>query len=251
MASNQEFQFQVVPPPGATVPSEQRRYGSSKQVEGDLPTIDDNGHGLAQLLRKYFVRHQDCREFWPLRLLRHILTRDRVLAKVPDIKPYIDYIHPAEERATESDVPSYLQVFALLVLLEREDEIGDFVQMNLCDEQLPVDRRTIEGKTELYGRNSPNQPLGCFKKRKWRDHEKEFFSTKQWQFLVPYFELDSDNKAQHYELHDSTILPWRHWNEYCPNSLQPTGQKGGYAYVSAVDIAPSSHGFHSVLKAVR
>ena len=211
----------------------------------ELPAIrDDTTKSLDELLRKYKTEGIHKQRFWSLRLLQHILSRDRVLKelnKSPEIDAvkYVDFIRP--EVNSTSGSPTYLKVFALLVLQERGDKIVNFVHEKISDQSLPFQLQYgIEReKVELASKYSPKARLKCFKG--WKKSEKELFLKNQWEVLVPYFELDAKSLARNYPLDDNTILPW---------CTEVSKSEGGFAYVSCVKIDPLSHGFHNILKAV-
>jgi len=222
--------------------------------------IDDKDETpLAELLRKYAEKNAESHKwsFWSLKLLRHILSRERILAELKthdglnNPETLLNYILPAESRHSGSIPQTYLKTFTLLILFERVDEIGNFIEEGVSDQSLPVQRHqeASPGKVNLCHKDRPNQPLTCF--CKWKTHEKEdFLKTHQWRVLVPYFDLDDGNRAGEYLLDDQTILPWCKRTDRSHSSSQPSGWSGGYAFVSRVKIDPHSHGFHDVLQTV-
>ncbi|KAI0127539.1 kinase-like domain-containing protein [Xylariales sp. AK1849] len=238
----------------STFPSEVSHDGDIMPDRDGLPVITDSStETLAELLREFQTKNEEQNKaFWSFKLLRHILTRDRILREfrrkqsTRNLEVLIDYIRPVEN--PRPGTVAYLKIFALLLLLEREHDIGAFIESHMSDQDLPVVCHNTRGKIHLCRKSSPLLPLECFKD--WKAHEMLLLEQWQWQVLVPFFELNSSNKAIHYELDDSTILPWCDWKDHTPASLAPPEQEGGYALVSAVNIHPSSHGFHDVLKAI-
>jgi hypothetical protein len=111
-----------------------------------------------------------------------------------------------------------------------------------------------KGEHILCSKKDPHQPLKVFEK--WEPHERAWFEHTQWETLVPYFNLDSSNRARHYNLDDSAILPWRKENLrslISPESTRSSWSsvhEGGFADVSCIRIDSSSHGFSEVLKGV-
>jgi hypothetical protein len=134
-----------------------------------------------------------------------------------------------------------------LLLLSRGGNIRTFIEHNLCDEDLPLDIKSVLGEPELYRRGSERTPLECFTICGWHPNELESFYETQWRLIVPYFQSPRDDgTVHHYELHPQTILPW-----------SPIGGRdgeevgtGGFGTVERVRIDPSSHGFAKFLKEV-
>jgi hypothetical protein len=238
----------------STFPTETNHSSPEK-----LKTFDENDETpLGELLRNCAEKGVSSPEgdFWSLEHLRRILSRDRILAELEsytDLESpatYLDQIHPEENRLPDSNTQTYLKIFALLALFERGEDIIDFIEEEVSDQNLPVRRHqtTSKGKVSLCRKDRPDQPLKCFEK--WKTHEREGFESKQWRLLVPYFDLDSGSKAKHYNLDDETVLPWCERTDRSHGSPQPSGWAGGYAFVSRVKIDPCSHGFHELLKTV-
>lgn len=223
-----------------------------------LPIIDETDETpLDELLRYHAVVGADNSQdgFWSFKLLCQILTRKRILAEleaceVENAVAYLDLIRPVDLQLQGSRVQTYLRTFALLVLVERGGDIGKFIREEVSDQKLPVrrDSATGRGKISLCHKDNPEQPLKCFKD--WKTFEREAFESKQWRFLVPYFDLDAGDRAKHQNLDSETILPWCKKDDRSHSSSQPSGQEGGYASVSRIKIDPSSHGFRTVLEKV-
>lgn len=223
-----------------------------------LPIIDDNDKiPLDRLLRKHMIQNEQTSQtgFWSYQLLRHIMSRNRVLDQLKnysglkDAETYVDHIRPYLDPPEGSATRTYLRIFAILVLIEKGEEIGVFVKEQISDQSLPVSCDN-ENKEMAYFRHKdiPHHLIDCF--MKWKVHERESFESRQWQLLVPYFDLDTENRARHYPLPDKTILPWCKRDESSLSSSAPSQNDGAYASVSCVKIEPTSHGFHQVLKDV-
>jgi hypothetical protein len=233
-----------------------------------LPFIDENDvTPLGRLLRIHETKHADSSNsnFWSLKLLRHILSRHRVQRELKSYQgnaiTYLDQIRPEADPSTNSNTRTYIKIFALLILIDRGDEIGNFVEASVSDEDLPLGYRRHD--TVLYRKDSPNVILACF--NKWKSFIKDYFNTTQWKVVTPYLALGPENEVNHYDLEDNTILPWIEQKDPSPPGspsklsssnrayLNPTrnqGREGGYASVSCVQIDPFSHGFQSVLQSV-
>jgi hypothetical protein len=231
----------------------------------DFPRIAENDRTpLDQLLREWKI--EDAKPgFWSWERLLYILSRNRVqtelgkYVQLENAESYVEYIRPDDEVDSESpelEAKTYLRIFALLVLIKKGYEIGNFIKEEVSDEKLPVCRHEGSRKGEhiLCSKKDPHQPLKVFEK--WEPHERAWFEHTQWETLVPYFNLDSSNRARHYNLDDSAILPWRKENLrslISPESTRSSWSsvhEGGFADVSCIRIDSSSHGFSEVLKGV-
>jgi hypothetical protein len=223
-----------------------------------LPIIDENDETrLDELLRYHAVVGADNSKnpFWPFKLLCQILKRERILAelkayKVENAQTCLDHIRPVDLQLQDSKAQSYLKAFAILVLVEKVGDIGEFIREEVSDQKLPVRRysATRSGKVFLCHKDNPDQPLGCF--QGWKDYQRDLFERMQWQFMVPYFELDTEDKAKHQNFDNGTILPWCKTDDRLHSSSQPSGQMGGFAFVSRIKIDPYSHGFRPILEKV-
>jgi hypothetical protein len=215
-----------------------------------LPDIDPND----PMEPRKLLRKHNKYGFWSLALLRHILPRQRIVNKLSQLGDnmdrLIDYILPAENYAPQGNKETYLRVFVLLLLEEKESDIGEFVRAGVCDEMLPLRRYESTEELELIDPKSPHNPLTCF--RNWKDTDKEWFLDHQWGVLVPFFKLDHQGRAENYNFEDETILPWLPWHDgnYTMTASQPSKGEGGYAEVTRKRIDPSSHGFQEVLRSV-
>ena len=225
-------------------------------VANDLPTINDKeGVPLDELLREHKTEGMNKQGFWSLRLLRHILSRERVrkeLRKYPnlDIETYVDYIRPEVDPLPESSTLTYLKIFALLLLFEKGQEILDFVKEKISDQSLPLSHRpgTKVSRFDLGRKDAPEHKLECL--YKWKTYERESFEKQQWELLTPYFKLDNRSRARHYSFSDRTILPWCKRAKDSILSTFPSTNDGGFSLVDCVKLDQLSHGFHAVLKQV-
>ncbi|CZR52310.1 uncharacterized protein PAC_02187 [Phialocephala subalpina] len=249
-----EVLVEGVPHRSSTFPLE------SPMASDDLQEIDREEHDatpLNDLLRQFKVEGANG-TFWPLKRLLRILSRERVLAElksydtVPDPDECLNAVRPEDHHFSRPNVRTYLRTFALLLLFERGEEIGKFVDEEVSDQNLPVYCNLVENKRRrqlnVHHKAMSDKPLVCF--RDWKTHEKEDFEKRQWQFLIPYLELESGKVAKHYTFDENIILPWLKRQGVSLSSTQPSGQGGGFGSVSTIKIDPSSHGFSDILQKV-
>ncbi|KAH7152143.1 hypothetical protein B0J13DRAFT_619724 [Dactylonectria estremocensis] len=219
--------------------------------KGLVPIVDDDGASLDSMLRDYEIEGVDGR-YWTEKLLRHILTRDRICAELKkteygvngwQIQDLVDMVHPQVENAASV---SYLKIFALLILAERVEDLAKFIDGEVSDDKLPV----IIQKGRRWPvclKTKPHQPLSCFQHRGLTD--KEGFERNQWSVTVPFFDLTKENTCKEFELHRSSIRPWRRLEESGINH-DSGGSVGAYGTVARVQFHPTSHSFHEVLPGI-
>ncbi|RWA05128.1 hypothetical protein EKO27_g9974 [Xylaria grammica] len=207
--------------------------------------------GLEILLRDCAVQHVDRPyRFWPFNTLSRLLTRERIEASLiliygNDAKEYTNKIGPLYTDDSEINTKgpflqppkdrTYLRIFALLVLVGKESDIGLFLEDGVCDNDLPL---RSGGHYSYVSRRGDTEPLECFSK--WRMFEKEYFFMLQWRVTVPFFNVAEDKEpVVHHVFPPETILPWCVQNEATETRLM----QGGFATVKPVHIDPFSHEF--------
>ncbi|GAW16137.1 hypothetical protein ANO14919_055600 [Xylariales sp. No.14919] len=212
--------------------------------------------GLEILLRDCAVQHVDRPyPFWPFNTLSRLLTRERIEASLTpicgnDAKEYTNKIGPLYTDDSEINTKgpflqpptgrTYLRIFALLVLVGKESDIGLFLEDGVCDNDLPLQSG---GHNSYLSRRGDTEPLECFSK--WRVFEKEYFFMFQWRVTVPFFNVAEDEEpVVHHVFPPETILPWCVQDEATGTRLV----QGGFATVKPVHIDPFSHEFGKILK---
>jgi hypothetical protein len=218
---------------------------------------------LERQLRSSQIEHQDGNNFLSAKDISKILSREKIASELErhqlSKEISVDVICPKEPEMKPSQPrkgQTYLRIFALLLLLEREDEIIQFVKDGVCDGTLPVVpcRGT---QHDLCLRSAPNEPLGCFKK--WKTCEREYFDNWQYRVSVPFFAPQHGSGSNgmttpHYTFDDRTVLPWCARDMKAPLSPHSTPlseRNGGYGTVLCVRMDPRCHGFQEILDKVR
>ncbi|KAH7161677.1 kinase-like domain-containing protein [Dactylonectria macrodidyma] len=225
--------------------------GSRYTYEGDglVPIVDIGDNTLGSLLRYYEIYGIDGR-YWTPKLLRHILSRDRVEAEVKrtkqswgdsDIQYFVDAVYPKDEI---TGTKSYLRIFALLVLAERVRDLAKFIRHGVCDEKLPI--AIVQTRTQrlVYLERDKSKPLECFEG--WSDNDKECFERNQWSVTAPFFDLTKERICKEFHLHHSTFRPWRKSEDSA--ALENCG---AYGAVTLVEFHPTSHSFHNALTGIK
>lgn len=230
------------------------------------PALDETYEALGTLLRergRNYCDHSDT-FFWPLKLLKDTLTRERVL-KVLSVECgkfdkknselYCNWIVPNTESLAMGDESlrqrpqSYLKIFAILLLLGRGKDIETFVGHQMCDERLPLvnlNRVIYTEKRSLSGKEEEIQK--CFKVCHMGSPEIDLFCSYQRGITVHFFDLEDGNKVKHYDLSRDTMLPWLPpIDDHLGNN---SDREGGHSSVKRYRIDPDSHGFQKLLQSV-
>jgi len=227
---------------------------------------DDGSISLGMQLRSSQIEHEDEDNFFSAKDISKILSRENIERELERLQLSkeisVDVIlsnKPEMEPSQPQKGQTYLRVFALLLLLEREDEITQFVKDGVCDGILPVVPRQATQHTQhdLCLRSAPNKPLGCFKK--WKIHEREYFNNWQYRVSVPFFAPQhgpgsNEMTAPHYTFDNRIVLPWCARDTKAPSSphSKPSSERnGGYGTVHRVRMHPRCHGFQEILEKVR
>jgi hypothetical protein len=137
--------------------------------------------------------------FLPLDILQDVITAESVRASVgSNLKTELlsSNKDPAEEAVRKAK-----KVYASLVFLERQSDIGALLAEGLTDEHLPLSRpRNAPDQRVLYCRSG----IKTFKTfRNWRRPEVDNFLDKQWQVQAPVF----DTTGRHFNLAAECALP--------------------------------------------
>ncbi|KAF5586040.1 serine threonine kinase [Fusarium pseudocircinatum] len=243
----------------------------------NIPTISVNdeilGHSsledspdLADRLRLSLVEGADDHQtFLPFLTLSRILTKACIEAHLKKqygdlASQYADQIGPLY--ADEADVPkdkpfpvslgehTYLRIFAILVMIEKEGEVHRFLQHRVCDGDLPL---TLDiRKNAAFRKGGDEDPLSCF--RRFRPYQLESFEMLQWRFTTPFFHAPTDNNRIFYhDFHRRTILPWCRLDK-SEVGLERLGRhvaRGAYGTIKPIVIDKSSHDFEKVLQGVK
>ncbi|KAK0614521.1 hypothetical protein B0T14DRAFT_499772 [Immersiella caudata] len=133
---------------------------------------------------------------------------------------------------------SYRRVFAILVFIERVQDIGLIIddETGICDADLPLCSVPVGPggyRAVLRRREKKNEPLTCFSL--WSSKQHDDFEETQWRVLAPFFAKEDGEVAQFYDLDKNDILPWI----YDSGPLH----QGGLSFISQVKIHPRHYSF--------
>lgn len=170
--------------------------------------------------------------FWPEELLKRTMSKDRVLESLdPRAKEYIHHILPPADMTPGLSGQGRMKIYALLTLMERAEQIVEFIEEGLRDQDLPL---RFDNKDFFCN----GEVVNCF--QNWRLFEKAYFEKQQWGFVTPFFQLGPDHSPKHYELDVRTVIPWVH--DGTDSALGIPGRSyGGFGDVSRIIIDPDSH----------
>lgn len=139
------------------------------------------------------------------------------------------------------ETKSYRKIFAILVILEKADQIEYFLEEGVHDGDLPLIRVREKAMPAVLKRRCKSQgdeilcPLSCLSGFSLRDTMG--FDEYQWAVLAPVFERPSRKDVRYYELEDQAILPFIEQSQ--PHEMC----HGGFGQVSKVKIHPEHHRF--------
>jgi hypothetical protein len=131
------------------------------------------------------------KQFLPLDILQQVITMKAVRA-IPDV---------CNVNQAEQVVRGARKVFAILVLVGREDAISYLLADGLIDEYLPLYRREDGNDQILVSRHVGVKAFETF--QDWEPHQVTYFLEKQWLFQAPVF----DATGRHYDIAPECALP--------------------------------------------
>lgn len=139
----------------------------------------------------------------------------------------------------EKSSTSRRKLFAILVMVDKPNEILSFIQEDIWDAHLPFRRtsNTVEWENDgiLEVHQIPEIDRVVNYRLAWREVDQ--FEMYQWYFLAPVFELNSPT-MEHHKLTKNTPLPFTFMEEDPDIS---TYYDGGFGVVRKVRIHPAHY----------
>lgn len=208
---------------------------SGSDLSNDLSN-DDSTSMLEEKL-------SDARFEWPPEGNQYFIPADKLeeLVTVHSIEDELKerdthFAHSeARRQSAERILKTSPKLFAILVLIQRSQFIGGFLDEGLDDSHLPFirsDKNVTGGNFKLCSRLHPNQPIACIDR--WRKSRINEFDRVQWCVLAPIFEQSEE--VLHYTLNDNCVLPLLERSKSC--------EKGGFSTVYEITIHPSHQFLH-------
>ncbi|KAF5008605.1 hypothetical protein FDECE_5139 [Fusarium decemcellulare] len=142
---------------------------------------------------------------------------------------------PGDDR--DSGTVTFKKIFAILLLIDCQSKITDFIDEQVCDDDLPLHKAWENGKRKCFRltRKGKEDTLKCFSK--WDRGDITRFEEKQWSLLAPFFARGDENSLVRYNLPDDAILPFTFYEKIESHE--------GLNSVFKAQIHPSHHGFGS------
>lgn len=148
-------------------------------------------------------------------------------------------------------IKSFKKIFAILVLSEQTHRIIKFLEEDVNDLKLPLDKK-LKGKNrtrfdlclqkpEEESGGKTERKLECF--QGWSPAAIERFEEWQWTMLAPFFHKGTRKDVQHFPLQGSVILPFTKDTRREDGRRHRTEMEGGQGRVFMVDIHPDHHNF--------
>lgn len=221
----------------------------------NTPTVS---RAMAQRLRNHIVRHpkSETKKFWPGRLFDHLFDGDipclvdeliengKLDLKRQDPRYASSALQYWSEivRGTfnATSYSCYRRLFALLILVGRENYLVDFIGAGLDDSSLPWDgnKQPVQKKLASIFHTFEDESL--------RD---AICARYQWQLTVPIFALPATpGEVMQVELGEDSIRPW-YQTRQARASLEQT-RNGTYGEVHQIKIHPWQHDFGQILESV-
>ena len=142
-------------------------------------------------------------------------------------------------------VKSYRKIFAILVLGEKLSTIGRFLDEQVSDDDLPLQRVHIPPRNnfELRRRkdNTGEQRLKCFSG--WSRTAMKVFYHYQWKVKSPFFARGEDGEVMHFSLQEDDVLPFVKDSRRSTDARDTVMETGGFGQVFQVEIHPNHHNF--------
>ncbi|KAK1723671.1 kinase-like domain-containing protein [Colletotrichum acutatum] len=215
-------------------------------------TVTSMARDVSKSLQYYGGKSQGA-QWLPVNQLFRIVTRDSVFRALRECRPklelsetklwkYAEDICP-RSRPDGSCLMGARSMFAILTILERVNEIIQFIDLNLSDYNLPfvpdANQPSLDG--QLFPKNPPpgfaNQIFG----RHWTLRDWGAFERYQKTMRSPFFDIgpnDKERNIHHYELEPDTVLPFI--KEFPATSSDITS----YSKVQRVQIHMHHHTMH-------
>lgn len=131
------------------------------------------------------------------------------------------------------------KIFAILCLMERAQNIQDFIHEDVFDSHLPFEFEHNQNRV-LRNNKSP-VPIQLF--TRWQDNDRDSFRNYQGGFLAPYLKFAA-KKLKHYTLHHCIVLPFleRETKGNIPSDTVATY----FSVVYRVEIHSAHHDYHLI-----
>lgn len=136
------------------------------------------------------------------------------------------------------------RIFVLLALVDKLSDIRYFIEQNVTDSDLPLQKVAPPGSnifTLGFDHSSGDhiEPIACLDR--WNPATIRMLEEWQWSTLAPTFQRGETKDIKHISLPDDMPLPFMADSQYDTGSAPV---HGGYSTVFKVVIHPAHHSFH-------
>ncbi|KAI4957255.1 hypothetical protein J4E86_005729 [Alternaria arbusti] len=212
------------------------------------------GHGYTPEPLNTFIREamETCEgdsQFLPLNCLDEVVTIPNICRELELSSPNFDLHSTALQvwnckTLSNGEITTRRKLFVILCLMERAQEIQEFIEEGIYDADLPFDFEQFEGICRS------KRPIKLFTSKSWRPQDIDCFKIYQGQVTSPYFKLSNSTKPGflEYKLHPCVKLPFVD-NEIKPSTAEnpelqsAIRREGGYSFVRKV-VIHSAHYDH-------
>jgi hypothetical protein len=218
------------------------RINQQHRPESDFrDTLRDGAIDLQSRLAAARVSNFNGQKFIPIDQIEALMTEENVQQELSKHKRKLsedmekEILHavctrssmskPTKDTSIKAPNSSRRRIFAILVLLDKAEEIARFMRADIADSDLPFAK---VGSSQLARRG--RQLLSGFDD--WTPETTDSLLHYQTEVTVPYFSISP--KASHYSLENSIILPFE---------SKEVISRGSYGEVFKVEIHPAYHEF--------
>ncbi|KAF2969201.1 hypothetical protein GQX73_g4307 [Xylaria multiplex] len=222
---------------------------------GDYPTVQAVSNGTIWIPQYgvSFCTGENRPNFYPLKLLRHIFTKETVSTEIGiamknlgkgEREDLVKQVLGQGPTATET----YIQIFATLKAIGQLPKLPEFVFAGVSDRAIPLYfdlnkmGEPLFSKESKGGNFSQSLPDGLLDDRS----AKIAFTVEQHNMNVPFF----GNQDEPYNFPWDQVLPIR---KITPDeaSTELEALRGSYGRVSKIQIHPMCHSFEDVFKTLK
>lgn len=142
---------------------------------------------------------------------------------------------------TTTSLKSFRKILAILTLIDLSNEISSFVELGICDQDLPLTFEMSQTQSSkcwnLFRLPKSEMPLGCLPELEWSTDSIAKFEERQWSMLAPSFAHETKRTFAIQRFERDIILPFTS----CKSFEQ---RKGSSCQLFKVEIHPDHHDFH-------
>ncbi|KAF7559256.1 hypothetical protein G7046_g4896 [Stylonectria norvegica] len=217
---------------------ESKLFAPLRDRSGENSGFIPRGH-IQRVLHEDTIREELCR-----------CQSEGSLSREAPIDQYIDQMNvpgcqPSHYMSRQTiGKKTYLNIFAILVLIEKTAAIGQFLCEGIDDSALPLLSQARQNSKHLHltRRDDGASRIKAFSG--WSYSKKFHFEKWQWAVLAPYFFRGNDGTIHRFKLPKSTILPFIK-SDSGASFREEEEHEGGFSSVTKVYIHADHHNFET------